>query len=92
MSGKDLANVGFFVQNSQYFCPDDFQERFGTKCFVCHLFVEGEGINIGGNAYYLRCFVCVTCGLVVKFLFVLVFYIYMYVQCSVSHTCTINFK
>lgn len=59
---KDLSNVGFFVQNNQYFCPDDFQERFGTKCILCHLFVEGEGINIGGNAYHLRCFVCATCG------------------------------
>ena len=60
--GKDLANVGFFVENNQYFCPEDFQERFGTKCIVCQLFVEGEGINIGGNAYHLRCFVCASCG------------------------------
>ena len=62
MCGKDLANVGFFVEDNQYFCPEDFQERFGTKCIVCQLFVEGEGINIGGNAYHLRCFVCATCG------------------------------
>lgn len=76
--GTDLANVGFFEQNNQYFCPDDFQERFGTKCIVCHLFVEGEGINIGGNAYHLRCFVCTTCGWVVKvFFFGLVYYMYM---------------
>ncbi|XP_078358160.1 actin-binding LIM protein 3-like isoform X2 [Oculina patagonica] len=59
--GKDLADVGFFVQNNQYFCPEDFQERFGTKCHVCHQFLEGEGINIGGNAYHERCFVCATC-------------------------------
>lgn len=73
MCGKDLANVGFFVENNQYFCPEDFQERFGTKCIVCQLFVEGEGINIGGNAYHLRCFVCATCGWVLTS-FVLDFY------------------
>lgn len=59
--GKDLANIGFFVQNDQYFCPEDFQERFGTKCGICHQFLEGEGINVGGNAYHERCFVCNSC-------------------------------
>lgn len=59
--GKDLENIGFFVESNQYYCPEDFQERFGTKCFICHLFVEGEGINIGNNAYHLRCFVCTGC-------------------------------
>lgn len=59
--GRDLANVGFFEQNDQYFCPEDFQERFGTKCSICHLFLEGEGINIGGNTYHERCFVCTNC-------------------------------
>ena len=61
MCGKDLENIGFFVESNQYYCPEDFQERFGTKCFICHLFVEGEGINIGNNAYHLRCFVCTGC-------------------------------
>lgn len=59
--GKDLAFVGFFVQNDQYFCPEDFQERFGTKCNICHMFLEGEGINVGGNVYHERCFVCASC-------------------------------
>ncbi|XP_015777986.1 PREDICTED: actin-binding LIM protein 2-like [Acropora digitifera] len=60
--GKDLANVGFFEQNNQYFCPEDFQERFGTKCGICHLFLEGEGINVAGIAYHESCFVCSSCG------------------------------
>lgn len=59
--GRDLANVGFFVQNDQYFCPEDFQERFGTKCGICHQFLEGEGINVGGKAFHERCFVCASC-------------------------------
>lgn len=59
--GKGLANVGFFKQNDQYFCPEDFQERFGTKCSICHLFLEGEGINVGSNVYHEKCFVCASC-------------------------------
>ena len=53
--------MGFFVEDDHFFCPEDFQERFGTKCHVCNQFLEGEGITVGGNTYHESCFVCAEC-------------------------------
>nr|XP_021328216.1 actin-binding LIM protein 2 isoform X9 [Danio rerio] len=57
----DLAQGGFFVRQGEYICTVDYQRLYGTRCFSCEEFIEGEVVSALGKTYHPRCFVCATC-------------------------------
>ncbi|XP_064796817.1 actin-binding LIM protein 2 [Oncorhynchus masou masou] len=59
--GVDLAQGGFFVRQGEYICTQDYQRMYGTRCFSCEEFIEGEVVSALGKTYHPRCFVCFTC-------------------------------
>ncbi|CAH1783174.1 unnamed protein product, partial [Owenia fusiformis] len=58
----DLATEGFFSKDGQFYCGKDFQKLFGTKCYTCGKFVEGEVLTALGNTYHHECFKCENCS------------------------------
>lgn len=58
---SSLAQGGFFCKDGEYFCTKDYQDRFGTKCSNCGLFVEGEVVTALGKTYHSACFTCARC-------------------------------
>ncbi|XP_049638523.1 actin-binding LIM protein 2 isoform X2 [Suncus etruscus] len=61
--GCDLAEGGFFVRQGEYICTSDYQRLYGTRCFSCDLFIEGEVVSALGKTYHPDCFVCAACRL-----------------------------
>uniref|UniRef100_H3CE31 Actin binding LIM protein family member 2 n=1 Tax=Tetraodon nigroviridis TaxID=99883 RepID=H3CE31_TETNG len=59
--GCQLAQGGFFVRQGDYICTLDYQDRYGTRCFSCRDFIEGEVVSALGHTYHPRCFVCSSC-------------------------------
>ncbi|XP_054855678.1 actin-binding LIM protein 2 [Eublepharis macularius] len=59
--GCDLAQGGFFVRQGDYICTLDYQRLYGTRCFSCDQFIEGEVVSALGKTYHPHCFVCVVC-------------------------------
>ncbi|XP_051522427.1 actin-binding LIM protein 2-like isoform X6 [Myxocyprinus asiaticus] len=59
--GCDLARGGFFVRQGEYICTLDYQSLYGTRCFSCEEFIEGEVVSALGKTYHPRCFVCAIC-------------------------------
>ncbi|XP_067117329.1 LOW QUALITY PROTEIN: actin-binding LIM protein 2 [Osmerus mordax] len=59
--GSDLAQGGFFVRQGEYICTLDYQRLYGTRCFSCDTFIEGEVVSALGKTYHPRCFVCASC-------------------------------
>ncbi|XP_078137963.1 actin-binding LIM protein 2 [Centroberyx gerrardi] len=59
--GSDLAQGGFFVRQGEYICTLDYQRLYGTRCFSCQDFIEGEVVSALGKTYHPRCFVCAAC-------------------------------
>ncbi|XP_051968134.1 actin-binding LIM protein 2-like [Xyrauchen texanus] len=59
--GCDLARGGFFVRQGEYICTLDYQRLYGTCCFSCEEFIEGEVVSALGKTYHPRCFVCAIC-------------------------------
>ncbi|XP_053094363.1 actin-binding LIM protein 2 [Pangasianodon hypophthalmus] len=59
--GCDLAQGGFFVRQGEYICTLDYQRLYGTRCFSCEQFIEGEVVSALGKTYHPRCFVCAIC-------------------------------
>ncbi|XP_039191816.1 actin-binding LIM protein 2 isoform X4 [Crotalus tigris] len=59
--GCDLAQGGFFVRQGDHICTSDYQRLYGTRCFSCNEFIEGEVVSALGKTYHPRCFVCVLC-------------------------------
>ncbi|KAI4900292.1 hypothetical protein NFI96_010563 [Prochilodus magdalenae] len=59
--GCDLAQGGFFVRQGEYICTLDYQRLYGTRCFSCEQFIEGEVVSALGKTYHPRCFVCAQC-------------------------------
>lgn len=59
--GSDLAQGGFFVRQGEYICSLDYQRLYGTRCFSCEDFIEGEVVSALGKTYHPRCFVCAAC-------------------------------
>lgn len=58
---NSLAQGGFFCKDGEYYCTRDYQDRFGTKCSHCGLFVEGEVVTALGKTYHSSCFTCARC-------------------------------
>ena len=56
-----LPSGGFLTKNSQYYCSNCYQTNFGTKCFKCSEYVEGEVVSALGNTYHQKCFTCARC-------------------------------
>ncbi|XP_022242329.1 actin-binding LIM protein 1-like [Limulus polyphemus] len=56
-----LASGGFFLKDSSYYCTNDYQKAFGTKCAACGDYVEGEVVSALGNTYHQNCFFCGRC-------------------------------
>ncbi|XP_018898521.1 actin-binding LIM protein 3 isoform X3 [Bemisia tabaci] len=56
-----LAQGGFFDKDGVYFCTEDYQKQFGTKCAICNDYVEGEVVSALGKTYHQRCFTCARC-------------------------------
>ncbi|XP_045690032.1 actin-binding LIM protein 2 isoform X18 [Phyllostomus hastatus] len=61
--GCDLAEGGFFVRQGEYICTRDYQRLYGTRCFRCDQFIEGEVVSALGKTYHPDCFVCAVCRL-----------------------------
>ncbi|XP_032489539.1 actin-binding LIM protein 2 isoform X2 [Phocoena sinus] len=61
--GCDLAEGGFFVRQGEYICTQDYQRLYGTRCFSCDRFIEGEVVSALGKTYHPNCFVCAVCRL-----------------------------
>ncbi|KAM5340542.1 actin-binding LIM protein 2 isoform 5-T5 [Glossophaga mutica] len=61
--GCDLAEGGFFVRQGEYICTQDYQRLYGTRCFSCDQFIEGEVVSALGKTYHPDCFVCAVCRL-----------------------------
>ncbi|XP_036708363.1 actin-binding LIM protein 2 isoform X13 [Balaenoptera musculus] len=61
--GCDLAEGGFFVRQGEYICTQDYQRLYGTRCFSCDQFIEGEVVSALGKTYHPNCFVCAICRL-----------------------------
>nr|XP_058923707.1 actin-binding LIM protein 2 isoform X2 [Kogia breviceps] len=61
--GCDLAEGGFFVRQGEYICIQDYQRLYGTRCFSCDQFIEGEVVSALGKTYHPGCFVCAVCRL-----------------------------
>ncbi|XP_030017829.1 actin-binding LIM protein 2 isoform X3 [Sphaeramia orbicularis] len=59
--GCELAQGGFFVRQGEYICTLDYQRLYGTRCFSCQDFIEGEVVSALGKTYHPRCFVCASC-------------------------------
>ncbi|XP_035389676.1 actin-binding LIM protein 2 isoform X1 [Electrophorus electricus] len=59
--GCDLAQGGFFVRHGEYICTLDYQRLYGTRCFSCEQFIEGEVVSALGKTYHPQCFVCAVC-------------------------------
>ncbi|XP_057215174.1 actin-binding LIM protein 2 isoform X11 [Triplophysa rosa] len=59
--GCDLAQGGFFVRQGEFICTLDYQRLYGTRCFSCEEFIEGEVVSALGKTYHPRCFVCAAC-------------------------------
>uniref|UniRef100_A0A8P4FXM0 Actin binding LIM protein family, member 2 n=1 Tax=Dicentrarchus labrax TaxID=13489 RepID=A0A8P4FXM0_DICLA len=59
--GTELAQGGFFVRQGEYICTLDYQRLYGTRCFSCQDFIEGEVVSALGKTYHPRCFVCASC-------------------------------
>ncbi|XP_049320538.1 actin-binding LIM protein 2 [Astyanax mexicanus] len=59
--GCDLAQGGFFVRQGEFICTLDYQRLYGTRCFSCEQFIEGEVVSALGKTYHPRCFVCASC-------------------------------
>lgn len=59
--GCDLAQGGFFVRQGDYICTLDYQRLYGTRCFSCDEFIEGEVVSALGKTYHPDCFVCAVC-------------------------------
>ncbi|XP_055500762.1 actin-binding LIM protein 2-like isoform X2 [Leucoraja erinacea] len=59
--GCDLAEGGFFVRQGEYICTSDYQKLYGTRCFSCSEFIEGEVVSALGKTYHPNCFVCAVC-------------------------------
>ncbi|XP_069833479.1 actin-binding LIM protein 2 isoform X7 [Dendropsophus ebraccatus] len=57
----DLAQGGFFVRQGDYICTLDYQKLYGTRCFSCDEFIEGEVVSALGKTYHPCCFVCAIC-------------------------------
>ncbi|KAI5639393.1 LIM domain-containing protein [Phthorimaea operculella] len=56
-----LAKGGFFAKDGHYYCPQDYQRAFGTRCAACGQYVEGEVVSALGNTYHQKCFTCARC-------------------------------
>ncbi|XP_030019576.1 actin-binding LIM protein 3 isoform X2 [Manduca sexta] len=56
-----LARGGFFCKDGHYYCPQDYQRAFGTRCAACRQYVEGEVVSALGNTYHQKCFTCARC-------------------------------
>ncbi|KAM4714077.1 actin-binding LIM protein 2 isoform 10-T10 [Anableps anableps] len=61
LCGCELAQGGFFVRQGEYICTLDYQRLYGTRCFSCQDFIEGEVVSALGKTYHPRCFVCASC-------------------------------
>ncbi|XP_068611696.1 actin-binding LIM protein 2 [Brachionichthys hirsutus] len=59
--GCELAKGGFFVRQGEYICTRDYQGLYGTRCFSCQDFIEGEVVSALGKTYHPHCFVCASC-------------------------------
>ncbi|XP_047427715.1 actin-binding LIM protein 2 isoform X15 [Mugil cephalus] len=59
--GCELSQGGFFVRQGDYICTLDYQRLYGTRCFSCQDFIEGEVVSALGKTYHPRCFVCASC-------------------------------
>ncbi|KAL4711571.1 hypothetical protein ACJJTC_003588 [Scirpophaga incertulas] len=56
-----LARGGYFSKDGHYYCPQDYQRAFGTRCAACNQYVEGEVVSALGNTYHQKCFTCARC-------------------------------
>lgn len=49
------------MRQGEYICTQDYQRLYGTRCFSCDRFIEGEVVSALGKTYHPDCFVCAVC-------------------------------
>lgn len=49
------------MRQGEYICTLDYQRLYGTRCFRCDRFIEGEVVSALGKTYHPACFVCNAC-------------------------------
>lgn len=59
---KSLASGGFFSKDNIFYCTQDYQRLYGTRCAACKKYVEGEVVSTMGHTYHQRCFTCSRCS------------------------------
>lgn len=57
------------MRQGEYICTLDYQGLYGTRCFSCQDFIEGEVVSALGKTYHPRCFVCSSCKYVAASVF-----------------------
>ncbi len=50
-----------YLSLQDYYCATCYQSNFGTTCYACNKFVEGEVVTALGKTYHQRCFRCANC-------------------------------
>ena len=48
-------HVEFFFVHQDYYCATCYQSNFGTMCYACKKFVEGEVVTALGKTYHQVC-------------------------------------
>jgi hypothetical protein len=67
---KELSPSAFYVRDSNLYCVDDYQKKFGVRCKACSKVVEGEVITALGFTYHISCLSCSKCRYRIDWLFV----------------------
>lgn len=49
------------MRQGEHICTRDYQRLYGTRCFSCDRFIEGEVVSALGKTYHPDCFVCAVC-------------------------------
>merc|ERR1711871_385650 len=52
----------FFAESRNPYCEEHFLEMFGSKCYRCDEFVNGDVLTALDKTWHLECFVCDGCG------------------------------
>ncbi|KFD57664.1 hypothetical protein M513_01334 [Trichuris suis] len=62
---EPLNQSGFFLEGGNVYCPNDYHSRFGVRCDVCNLFIEGDVTNFLNKSFHPNCFKCDRCKRVI---------------------------
>lgn len=56
-----LQGKGFLERDGQFFCEDDFYERFNPKCAFCEMAIRGQYVKAMDKLWHPNHFLCFGC-------------------------------